>query len=142
MKLSAGIGIALTVAFSLGLILSWAYIISLTSANTSTSFDETDQTESALTSKNRNSAGPIMFRTTIDEDFGGNTLDKYLRGDVNKNGAVNLADIIYPVNYIFKGGPAPVPLAAGDVNKDGKVNLSDIIYLVNYIFKGGPAPCA
>ena len=66
----------------------------------------------------------------------------FVCGDVNGNKAVNLADIIYLVNYIFKGGPAPVPLLAGDVNKNGQVNLADIIYLVNYIFKGGPAPCA
>ena len=64
----------------------------------------------------------------------------YVCGDVNGNKAVNLQDIIYLVNYIFKGGPAPVPLLSGDANNDGKVNLQDIIYLVNYIFKGGLQP--
>jgi len=66
----------------------------------------------------------------------------YTCGDVNSNGNVNLADVIYLVNYIFKGGPAPNPLASGDVNKDGKINLADIVYLINFIFKGGPEPCA
>ncbi len=65
-----------------------------------------------------------------------------LCGDANNDTKINLQDIIYLVNYIFKGGPAPSPLLAGDVNGDGKINLSDIVYIVNYIFKGGPAPCA
>jgi len=69
------------------------------------------------------------------------TIEAYFCGDVNHSGGTaNLGDIIYLVNYIFKGGPAPNPLVSGDVNSAGAVNLSDIVYLVNYIFKGGPAP--
>ena len=62
-------------------------------------------------------------------------------GDANANGTVNLADIIYLVNYVFKGGIPPCPEKAGDANKNNVVNLSDIVFLVNYVFKGGPAPC-
>lgn len=62
-------------------------------------------------------------------------------GDANGDSKLNLADIIYVVNYIFKGGPPSTPHNAMDANCDGKVNLSDIVYLVNYIFKGGPLPC-
>ncbi|OGC77136.1 MAG: hypothetical protein A2145_02880 [candidate division Zixibacteria bacterium RBG_16_40_9] len=71
-----------------------------------------------------------------------------LRGDVNKDTKRSLPDIIYLVNYIFKGGPAPDPLALGNVNCDKKangtenVNLPDIIYMVNFVFKGGPPPCS
>lgn len=61
-------------------------------------------------------------------------------GDANASGAVNLADIIAVVNYVFKGGAAPSPLCRGDANASVNVNLSDIIYLVNYVFKGGAAP--
>ncbi len=65
----------------------------------------------------------------------------YVRGDVNNNGVITSADIIYLVNYIFKGGPAPLPVMSnGDVDCTGTITASDIIYLVNYIFKGGPAP--
>jgi hypothetical protein len=64
----------------------------------------------------------------------------FIRGDANGDNVITSADIIYAVNFIFKGGPAPVPLLAADVNKDGTVNASDFIYLVNYIFKGGPPP--
>lgn len=62
------------------------------------------------------------------------------RGDVNIDGSINLSDIIFLVNYVFKGGTAPDPLSLGDVNGDTAVNLGDIIYLVNFIFKGGPPP--
>jgi len=63
-------------------------------------------------------------------------------GDVDESGAVTSADIIYHVNFVFKGGPEPLPCVAhGDVNCDGNVTSADIICLVNFVFKGGPAPC-
>ncbi len=62
-------------------------------------------------------------------------------GDANGSGVVNLPDIIYLVNYVFKGGPKPDPTCRGDANASGgNPNLPDIIYLVNFVFKGGPAP--
>ena len=61
-------------------------------------------------------------------------------GDANGDGEVNLADIIFKVAYVFKGGPKPNPSCRADDNADTKINLSDIIYEVNYIFKGGPKP--
>jgi len=64
----------------------------------------------------------------------------YVAGDANGDEAVNLADAVYIINYVFKGGPAPVPMEAGDANCDGTTNLADAVYLVNYIFKGGPEP--
>ena len=64
----------------------------------------------------------------------------YLCGDADGTRKINLTDIIYLVNYLFKGGPKPYPLESGDASGDGKINLTDIIYLVNYLFKGGPAP--
>jgi len=66
----------------------------------------------------------------------------YYRGDVNKDGKFLAADIIYAVNYTFKGGPKAIEFAdQGDVNGDGSIlGAADIIYMVNYQFKGGPAP--
>ncbi len=64
-----------------------------------------------------------------------------LRGDVNLDLSVGVADVVYLINYLFKGGPAPSPSFLGDVDCSGEVNTSDVIYLINYLFKGGPAPC-
>ncbi|KPL04142.1 MAG: hypothetical protein AMJ73_04585, partial [candidate division Zixibacteria bacterium SM1_73] len=64
----------------------------------------------------------------------------YIFGDANGDGVVNSADVVYLINYLFKGGPAPEPMAAGDSNDDCVINSADVVYLINYLFKGGPAP--
>jgi hypothetical protein len=63
----------------------------------------------------------------------------FLCGDANGIAPVNVADVIYLINYLFKGGPAPLDVC--DVNLDGKTNVTDVIYLINWLFKGGPNPC-
>jgi len=65
----------------------------------------------------------------------------YLCGDANQNDTVNVSDVVFIINYLFKGGPEPVPYASGDVNLDQEVTVSDVIYLINYLFKGGFKPC-
>jgi hypothetical protein len=63
-------------------------------------------------------------------------------GDVNMDGVINSADVVYLINFVFEGGPEPLPIwQAGDVNCDGRVTGSDIVYLNNYVFKGGSPPC-
>jgi hypothetical protein len=65
----------------------------------------------------------------------------FYRGDVNKDGKLNVTDVIYLINYLFKGGPKPVDFVdQGDVNIDGNANVTDVIYEINYLFKNGPAP--
>ncbi len=64
----------------------------------------------------------------------------FYRGDTNQDGKVSIADIVYLINYLFKGGPSFYPPASGDCNCDGKVSVSDVVYLINYLFKGGPPP--
>ncbi len=66
----------------------------------------------------------------------------YICGDANGDGAPNVGDAVYLINYVFKGGPAPDPLEAGDANCDGSSNVGDAVYLINFVFKGGPQPCA
>ena len=63
-----------------------------------------------------------------------------IAGDANSDGIVSVGDIIWLINFLFKGGPAPVPCWKGDVNADCRVTVSDVVYLVNYLFKGGPVP--
>jgi len=61
-------------------------------------------------------------------------------GDVTSDGVVSLSDIIFIVNYVYKGGPEPVPAAYGDVDSSCTITSADVIYLVNYVLKGGAAP--
>jgi hypothetical protein len=61
-------------------------------------------------------------------------------GDANADGKITVSDVVYLVNYLFKGGPIAKPYEAGEANCDGKVTVSDVVYLVNYLFKGGQPP--
>jgi len=61
-------------------------------------------------------------------------------GDCNGDDVINSADVVYLINYLFKGGPAPEPSGVGDVNCDGIINSADVVYLINHLFKGGPPP--
>ncbi len=65
----------------------------------------------------------------------------YRCGDANGDETINVADAVYIINYIFKGGPPPDPPEAGNANCDGTLNVADAVYLITYIFKGGPEPC-
>jgi hypothetical protein len=71
----------------------------------------------------------------------GNLLCMLLCGDVNGDGIVNVADVIFLVNYLYRGGDPPDPSEVGDVNCDGVVDIGDVVYLVSYLYKGGPPPC-
>jgi len=65
------------------------------------------------------------------------------RGDaLHDNGLVLVNDLVYLVNYVFKGGPPPPCLEEGDVilPLDGLILVNDLVFLVNYVFKGGPPP--
>ena len=65
-----------------------------------------------------------------------------ITGDVDTTGAIQSADIIYMVKYVFQGGAAPMPCeCVGDVDCNAVCNSADIIYMVTHVFKGGPAPC-
>jgi hypothetical protein len=61
-------------------------------------------------------------------------------GDVNADGAVDVGDVVYLVNYLYRGGPPPTHSEVGDVNCDGVVNIGDVVFLVNYLFRGGEPP--
>jgi hypothetical protein len=63
-----------------------------------------------------------------------------LCGDVNGDGSVQIADVVYLVTYLYLGGPPPDPMETGDANNDCLVNSADITYLTNCFFYGGPLP--
>jgi len=68
-------------------------------------------------------------------------LTEYICGDANSDGEINLADIIFVIEYYFYNGPRPVPQIAGDVTCDGWVGLIDIINLNDYLFNQQSLNC-
>jgi len=64
----------------------------------------------------------------------------YACGDVNADGVINSADVVYLINYLFKEGLVPDPLWVGDVNDDGVTNSADVVYLIDFLFKEGTPP--
>ncbi len=74
----------------------------------------------------------------------------FLRGDANVDGAVNIADPITVLSYLFSGYDASCldALDADDSgtiesigkNGDKAINVSDAIYLLQYLFNSGEPP--
>jgi C1A family cysteine protease len=82
-------------------------------------------------------AGIDDFRASLFECSG------VVCGDANGDGEITPADVVYLINYLFKGGPVPEcqPVTAcGDVNVDDVVDSADVIHLINYMYKNGPPP--
>ena len=64
----------------------------------------------------------------------------FMCGDANGDDNINILDITFLINYLYKSGPAPDPMDAANVNNDAGVNLLDVTYLINYIYKSGSEP--
>jgi hypothetical protein len=79
---------------------------------------------------------------TVTLDAGESPLPQFRRGDANDDGAVNIADAAFVLNFLFLGGPTPVCLDAADANDDGGANIADGSFILNFLFLGGPDPPA
>jgi hypothetical protein len=62
------------------------------------------------------------------------------RGDCNADCVIDVGDLVFLLNYLYKGGPAPVPLEIADLNCDGMVELGDPIVLIHYLYLGQELP--
>jgi len=66
-------------------------------------------------------------------------VDMIICGNVNRDGSVNIADVVYMTNYLFKDGPE-IWRYMGDVNADGIASIADVVYLIAYLFRGASPP--
>lgn len=62
-------------------------------------------------------------------------VEKYLMGDANRDGRVNVTDIMAVANHILKQTGSNFNEKAADVNGDGRVNVTDIVGIANIILK-------
>jgi hypothetical protein len=81
-----------------------------------------------------NRAATVRFHLDAEPTFS--------RCDANDDGRHDIADPIWVVNELFRGGPQNPCQKANDCNDDGQVDLSDATYSISYEFIGGPAPTA
>jgi hypothetical protein len=66
---------------------------------------------------------------------------RFVRGDADASGSINLTDGIVVLNFLFSGGPAPKCLDAGDTDDTGRpLAITDAIRIFNWLFTGGAAP--
>jgi len=65
---------------------------------------------------------------------------QFLCGDVNFDAFVNILDVTFLVNFLYKGGPAPYFPHSGDVDYSCTINILDVTLLINYLYKQGPPP--
>jgi hypothetical protein len=81
-----------------------------------------------------------------DASGGADTLTNYyrvaefLRGDANSDGRLDVSDVMFIVNFLYKAGRTPASFEASDVNFDQAIDLKDATYLNNYFYKQGPPP--
>lgn len=61
-------------------------------------------------------------------------------GDIDGNGGVDVADLTFLVDYLFRGGPPPPVMETANVDGDNGVNVADLTFLVDYLFNGGSEP--
>jgi hypothetical protein len=68
------------------------------------------------------------------------TISIFLCGDADGEGMINILDVVYLINYLYKNGAEPVMPEFVDVNGDTFINILDIVYVINFLYKGGEEP--
>jgi hypothetical protein len=58
------------------------------------------------------------------------TVGSFVCGDPNRDNLITVSDVVFLIDYLFKEGSEPYPLASADVNLDQKVTVSDVVYLI------------
>lgn len=69
-----------------------------------------------------------------------------IRGDAADpmDGVIDITDLVYLIDFMFRGGPQPPCFEEADLNGDGAelIDVGDLLYLIDYMFTGGPLPSA
>lgn len=79
---------------------------------------------------------------TVDQPLDLTVALPYICGDIDNNGTMDIADILYFVDYMFlsPAGPAPEVIAAADIDGSGAIDVSDLLVYVDFMFADPPGP--
>ena len=65
---------------------------------------------------------------------------RFLRGDPNDDGKVDISDSLFILGCKFLGTGCPGCRDAGDLNDSGDMDISDAVHGLNFLFSGGRPP--
>ncbi len=65
---------------------------------------------------------------------------RYVWGDANNSGYVDIDDVVFLVDYIFSGGVPPEYWNSADPSNDGQIDIDDVVALIGWMFEGGIPP--
>ena len=76
--------------------------------------------------------GTVVFEAFVNALF--------RRGDCNHDLALDLADGVFLLSYLFTGGMEPVCLSSCDPDANATLGIPDALYIFSYLALGGPPP--
>ena len=93
---------------------------------------------------------PVNYEGLLDCYYGNNRLSytdgsqfyipgSAVRGDVNRNGEITIADVTVLINMLLSGeSDAPVVLGkeSFDCNQDSRISIADVTALISYLLSG------
>jgi hypothetical protein len=65
---------------------------------------------------------------------------RFVRGDADSDGNINLTDAVRVLNFLFLGGTAPACLDAADADDSGGLSITDAVRILNWLFTSGVVP--
>ena len=106
---------------------SFAMFIECTSlvGGMGTTYDE-NHTDAAYARIDGGPSNPGYFTEKVD----------YLRGDVNGDGNVNIADVTMLIGMVLRGDTNPAEHPVADCNEDGNINIADVTMLIGRVLSG------
>ena len=60
----------------------------------------------------------------------------FIRGDVNGDNTVSIADVTALINYLLSGDTTGISVEAANCNQDENVSIADVTTLINYLLSG------
>ena len=77
-----------------------------------------------------------LYSVLLTEHFCFTAKSAGLRGDVDSDGNVGVADVTALIDYLLTGNTTGVDLQAANVDGDSSVSVADVTALIDYILTG------
>jgi len=100
----------------------------------------------SLSAQNNQALTAINIYADVDTDFNADRAEEstdicyLICGDANYSETINILDVTYLINFLYKDGPEPIAFKLGDANSSGNINILDATFLIAYLYKDGTAP--